>query len=130
MFFAESRRGTPIAGSIGMLFTSNPPVEARAWLRQHLDGFAFAPNRFQRTANALAFVDRLYEEGATEVLVDNPREAGDGSPHADTLLVRFPPDGETRWRLLKFCEREGPDQEVPDDFVLIELAEEFQLWWD
>lgn len=112
-----------------MDFSTHAPVEARAWLTVHREGFAFAVNRFGRTENALAFVEALYAEGATEILIDDPRVDSEGGPHADTLLVGYSGDCDIRWRLERFCEREGPG-EVPDDFTLHQHGDVLRLWWD
>ena len=112
-----------------MDFTARPPVEARAWLRENLDGYAFACNRFQETKNALEFVEALYAEGAAEVLIDDPHVDSEGRPYADTMLVRFT-DAAMGYDLERFCEREGPDPEIPDDFRLDHFEGELRLWWD
>jgi hypothetical protein len=113
-----------------MLITTHPPVEAREWLTGNPNESALATNRFHTTERALAFVEALYAEGATEVLVDDPGVDGSGEPYADTLLVRFRLTGETRWRLEVFCAREGPGDVPPGDFVMDVGQEEIMLWWD
>ena len=112
-----------------MAFTQHPPIEARGWLRSNIAASAFACNRFHTTANALRFVDALYAEGASEVLIDDPGVDSDGQPYADTMLVRFS-DPATGYDLERFCEREGPDPEIPDDFTLDHYEKELRLWWD
>jgi hypothetical protein len=32
--------------------------------------------------------------------------------------------------LERFCEREGPDREIPNDFTLDHYEKELRLWWD
>lgn len=75
------------------------------------------------------YIDRLYAEGASEVLIDDPHVDSEGRPYADTMLVRFS-DPATGYDLERFCEREGPDPEIPDDFVLDDGAHELRLWCD
>ena len=117
-------------GSAMQIITFHPAVEARGWLRGNLNPHAFATNRFQETENALAFVEMLYAAGATEVLVDDPHVDADGQPYADTLLVRFAPDGDTRWKLERLCERAGPGDLPPGDFTMRCGEHEIRLWWD
>jgi hypothetical protein len=112
------------------IITSHPAVEARGWLRGNSNPSAFATNRFQETENALAFVEMLYAAGATAVRVDDPRVDAGGQPYADTLLVRFPPDGDTRWKLERLCENEGPGDVPPGDFTMHCRENEIRLWWD
>ncbi len=82
--------------------------EAREWLKANPSPHAFASNRFQTTADALRFVERLYELGATEVIVDNIMflQRDNWLPYADTFIV-FPPDGVARQRLFEFVEKDG-----------------------
>ena len=78
----------------------------------------------------MAFVDALYAAGATEVLVDNIRPDSEGSPYADTLLVRFSEESDERWRLERLCEDEGPGDVPPGDFTMHVRRNEIELWWD
>lgn len=106
------------------------PVEARVWLRGNRNPSALATNRFCTTEQALAFVEMLYAAGATEVLVDHPGVDADREPYADTLLVRFPPQGNVRWALERLCEEEGPGDVPPGDFTMDVGQHELRLWWD
>jgi hypothetical protein len=112
-----------------MQIISRPAVEARAWLRGNPNPNAFAGNRFDSTECALAFVDALYAEGATLVLVDEPEVNSDGTPYADTLLVRFGAPSSC-WRLQRFCEQEGPGDVPEGDFTIHVFESEIRLWWD
>ena len=82
------------------------------------------------TENALAFVDRLYDAGAAEVLVDNPFVDGDGLPYADTLVVRLSRTADARRMLERFCEEEGPGKVPPGDFTMHTAGDDIRLWWD
>lgn len=113
-----------------MPFNMHSTVEARAWLTANPHESAFATNRFETTARALAFVDALYRAGAIEVLVEEPTVDSSGCPYADTLLVRLPESGHARWTLEEFCRREGPDNVPPGDFVMRVGEHEIMLWWD
>jgi hypothetical protein len=62
--------------------------------------------------------------------VDNPDVDASGEPYADTLLVRFPPTGDAQGHLMDFCEREGPGDVPPGDFVMEVWQHEIMLWWD
>jgi len=103
-------------------------LEARVWLTNNPG--ALAVNRFHTAADARAFVDALYREGATEVLVEHPRVDRSGAPRADGLLVRVPAIGETRWAVERFCRREGPGGVPPGGFVMRAVGREITLWWD
>lgn len=122
--------GTAVAIPSGMDIFLHPAVEARSWLRDHPGESVFAANRFGATKNAAAFVEALYARGAIEVLVEEPDVDAAGEPYADTLLVRFAPDGDARWVLERFCEEEGPGDVPPGDFVMRVGAGEIHLWWD
>lgn len=111
-----------------MQFAVTRSVEARAWLANHPG--ALARNRFRSAAEVRAFVDGLYREGATEVLVENPRVDSDGVPYAETLLIRVPAIGETRWAVERFCRREGPGDLPAEDFVMRAFGREIMLWWE
>jgi len=108
------------------------PPEARAWLNANPSPSAFASNRFHDTASALAFVEQLYEAGATNVAIDNVMflPGDDWLPYADTLLVTLPKDPAQRSTLFDLIEEIGqPDEdagEVPHD----EGQDVVRLWWD
>jgi len=105
-------------------------MEARFWLRSNPNPSAFATNRFGKTQHALAFVDRLYEAGAAEVLVDHPFVDADGFPYADTLVVRISPTADARWMLEQLCAEEGPGDVPPGDFTMHMAGDDIRLWWD
>ena len=109
-------------------------AEASAWLRANWSEHAFATNRFGTTANAIEFVDRLYETGATEICVDNVRMfAHHGwAPYADTLIVRLPDDPSKRSALFDRIELIGrPDENGDHEQAFIDFGQkEVRLWWD
>jgi hypothetical protein len=105
--------------------------DAREWLRAHPSQHAFASNRFPTTQDALAFVERLYELGATKVTIENvmmlPNH--DWLPYADTLIVT-PPGGPARHALVEFIEEEGKPDEDDGEAFGDRGEEHFQVWWD
>lgn len=110
------------------LLSDNP--EARHWLLTNRNTSAFATNKFQGTANAIAFVDRLYAAGAIDVLIDNildEHAAQEGGAYADTLIIHFAADTPSHERLLTICEHaiEGEADGRVDD-----AAGEIRIWWD
>jgi hypothetical protein len=107
--------------------------EAREWLQSNPNESALAGNRFEGTADALAFVEHLYAEGAVHVSVtgisDEPwRIELEGGPYADTLIVELPADGSQRSVLFRICNeeawREGFSPELDSG------QREVLLWWD
>jgi hypothetical protein len=108
-------------------------AEAAAWLRANWGETAFAANRFGATENALAFVNQLYEAGATQVCVDNEMMLPnhDWTPYADTLLVRMPEEPHKRRALFELMEHTGRPDEGGGDWPLIDCGQpQVQLWWD
>jgi hypothetical protein len=94
-------------------------VEARKWLAVHWREFAV--NAF--ATGAEAFVQRLYDLGATKVLVTEIEDFGRG-PSSDTLYVTLPPKGARRERLLNFIQNDGQ----PDELHL--AGNTLRVWWD
>jgi hypothetical protein len=110
-----------------------PQYEAIDWLESNPSPYALAGNRFYSTEDAIAFVEKLYEAGATEVFVTNIydedwRIEAEGGPYADTLIVHLPQDSEKRKKLFQISNdeavREGfsPERDVGQETLL--------LWWD
>ena len=108
-------------------------IPARSWLASNKNDSALATNRFDTTANAAAFVERLFSLGAVEVYVGDPmdeqgRIAREGGPYADTVIVKLPNDPDMRRTLFKLfateARREGftPVADVGQEHYL--------LWWD
>jgi hypothetical protein len=78
--------------------------EARAWLNQNKNDSPLASNRFETKAEAVEFVEKLYESGAEKVYVTNvdydEYEVKEyGGPYADSLIVDLPKDKEKRAKL-------------------------------
>jgi len=88
------------------------------------------PSDRMGTANAIAFVDRLYAAGATEVLIDNildDHAAREGGAYADTLISHFAVDFPSHETLLTICEHAI---EGEADGRVDEAAGEIRIWWD
>jgi hypothetical protein len=105
--------------------------DAAEWLRANPSPHAFASNRFPTTQDAITFVERLCDIGATSVTVDNIMFLpGDNwLPYADTLIVS-PPEGAARRRLFEFIEQDGaPDEDAGEAFA-DRGQSPVRLWWD
>ncbi len=113
--------------SIPEEYTKGP--EARVWLKKNEGESALASNRFGETANALKFVDKLYDAGAVNVIVPEACITADEvEVYADGLLVTLPTEPEKRDRVWQLCReeltREGEDASGdPDEDMVF-------LWWD
>lgn len=73
--------------------------EAVDWLETNFNPCAVASSRFDSTAGALEFVQRLYAAGAKKVSVMHPDDSRlftDGGPYTDTLAAILPEDAEQR----------------------------------
>lgn len=113
--------------------TSKNP-EAIDWLKSNKNLDPLAGNRFKNKAEALEFVEKLYEYGAISVSVsgifdDEERILREGGPYADTLIVHLPLDQNNRKKLFeifnKEIKREGYDEILKD-----EGQKHVDLWWD
>lgn len=103
--------------------------EAKQWLAENKNQNAFASNRFLGTANAVRFVDSLYDAGAEKVYVLEPQEDADtirdeGGPYGDTLVVIMPSDFWKRNRILKIKGKEA----IFDPTAI--NGNELFFWWD
>jgi hypothetical protein len=108
-----------------------PCAEAREWLQARRNRSALATNQFGTTAAALKFVDRLYAEGASCVIVDHismlPQD--EGEPYADELIVVFPGDAR-RKSIFNLIEREGRPDTVDDEQDIVDQGRgSVRLWW-
>lgn len=108
-------------------------LPALPWIDANRGDSAFASNRFGPTAKAREFIEMLFEQGAVEVFVADPREEEDrilteGGPYADTLVVVMPEDPVERAALFKVFDREAgaPTGVVSPD----EGQTRVLLWWD
>lgn len=123
--FERLKRG--VARSLRAPAENYAGPEARHWLRRNRNAAALAVNHFGGTGSAEAFVEELYQLGATNVLVpENCIEKDDGGPYADVLVVELPSDAAVRIALCQRCERELDEREPldPDD------PNPLFLWWD
>jgi hypothetical protein len=110
--------------------------EASNWLRANWHASALASNRFGPTTEAIAFVEQLYDAGATGVAVDNimmlPNH--DWTPYADTLIVELPEEHEQRRALLALMRDVGRPDEDGEESIENLFTDSGQsrvrLWWD
>ncbi len=73
--------------------------EAVDWLETNFNPCAVAASRFESTAEALEFVQLLYDAGAKKVSVidtDDTRLFTDGGPYTDILAAALPENAEKR----------------------------------
>ena len=110
-----------------------PRIDARAWLLENRNLSALASNRFETTAAALRFVNRLYGAGAESVLVSGIRSEpwrleAEGGPYASTLVVVLPQESQKREELFRLSNREAAREglAVEQDHGQRQLV----LWWD
>lgn len=116
---------------VGGLLENVNQKEARLWLSQrrrakqkHLLG------HFDSQRAASAFVDSLYEAGATEVIVPRIYLDEDGNELADAFLVRLPKARAARVRVRKACAllREQslgsiqPDSDIGEEHLYLGMA--------
>ena len=114
--------------------------EALEWLRNNRNPSALAGNRFESTANAIAFVQSLYDAGAESVAI--PKDAilneqwrieESGGPYTESLFVKLPKDSTKRRAVWEICDREFT-REIEDykpsptgSFPNLRVV---KLWWD
>jgi predicted DNA-binding protein YlxM (UPF0122 family) len=111
--------------------------EAREWLKNNKNEYALAGNRFGKTEEALKFVDLLYKNGASLVVISKvgiydevDRIEKEGGTYADSLVVTLPADVKKRNELIEIFKKEASDQgfvfnpneDIKNDKVF--------LWWD
>lgn len=99
-------------------------VDALDWLRN--DAGVLAPYRFDTSAAAVFFVQRLYRSGAVDVVVvdiyDDP--TGENPPYSEVLMVVLPEDTDKRQAIFKLVDQEAINQGY--DYGQTELV----LWWE
>jgi hypothetical protein len=106
-------------------------AEARDWLQARRNPSALATNRFGATADALRFVERLYAEGASCVIVDHIMTLSheEGERYADELIVVLPNDARRR-AIVDLIEHEGRPDTVDDQKEVIDHGRgALKLWW-
>ncbi len=110
--------------------------EALEWLKNNKNPFALASNNFASTADAIDFVEELYDAGAELVIISQKNIRDDdtiikeeGGPYSDAMVVKLSADMLKRKKILNVCaERADPDygtnldNEVKDNMLF--------LWWD
>jgi hypothetical protein len=109
-----------------------PCAEAREWLQARRSPSALATNRFGDTAEASRFVEQLYADGASCVIVDHitARPHDDGEPYADELVVVLPNDAR-RKSIIDRIEHDGRPDTVDDQQAVIDQGRgSLRLWWD
>ena len=130
-----------VGGLLGLLLVSclhstganQPRYEARKWLLGNANPTALASSRFETTAQALRFVDRLVAAGAESVLVtgvlaESWRMKAEGGPYADALIVVLPADDAKRMKLFRLANRESAREGLALQHD--EGQHEIVLWWD
>jgi hypothetical protein len=83
-------------------------------------------------AGALRFVEQLYAEGASCVIVDHIMMLphGECEPYADELIVVYPGD-ERRSAIFDLIERDAQPDTVDDEEHIIDHGRgSIRLWWD
>jgi len=122
-------RGERVQQELSLALKNGP--EARAWLQGNKHPAALASNRFASTAEALSFVEVLYQDGAERVVISplaiRP-EPGAGGEYADALVVKLPTEDGAKEKVLQIGRREAAREGL-------ELGDETQeglmfLWWD
>jgi hypothetical protein len=120
-----------------MPLTCSDGPEALAWLRENRSASALAGNRFESTAAAIAFVETLYQAGATRVFIPQDSIRADeielresGGPYADSLVIELPPlPSPELFRLFEAeAEAEGYDDMKGEESVID--GRYLFLWWD
>jgi len=120
-----------------MPLTCSDGPEALAWLRENRSASALAGNRFESTAAAIAFVESLYQTGATRVFVPQDSIRDDeielresGGPYADSLVIELPPSPSRELFQLFEAEAaaEGYDDMKGEESVID--GRYLFLWWD
>ena len=102
--------------------------EALEWLRHNKNPSALASDRFGETANAIKFVEKLYELGALKVnvigILDEPeRIEEEGGPYATALIADLPQDSENRDKLIEFYKKEMEEQGIEEGEGILEWNE-------
>ncbi|MCM3115718.1 hypothetical protein M3610_10500 [Neobacillus sp. MER 74] len=102
--------------------------EALEWLRHNKNPSALASDRFGETANAIKFVEKLYELGALKVNVigildESERIDEEGGPYATALIVELPQDSENRDKLIEFYKKEMEEQGIEEGEGILEWNE-------
>jgi hypothetical protein len=110
-----------------------PRFEARRWLLGNRNPSALASSRFETTAAALRFVDRLVAAGAESVFVTGVssepwRVKAQGGPYADALVIVLPEDNARREDLFRLINREVVKAGMPVQYD--EGQEDMLLWWN
>ena len=113
-----------------LLALKNGP-EARGWLQGNKHPAALASNRFASTAEALNFVQDLYQNGAERVVVSPPAirpEPAAGGEYADALVIKLPNDAAAKEKVIAIGQKEAARDGL-------ELGSETNdglmfLWWD
>jgi hypothetical protein len=112
--------------------------EASEWLKRNAHEAALASNRFDSTAEGLAFVEKLYAAGAKRVFVPQDTIIADeeelvelGGPSSDTLVIELadcavPVQLEQLYR--QEATVEGFDRDT-DPLPVID-GKYLVLWWD
>ncbi len=98
-------------------------LEAKKWIIENWVGLeetqdgAFAGHVFDTKEDALNFVDKLYELGATKVLVGEVKGYSQNEPdrpYADELIVELPEDSTKRQEIFSFLKASEPSEDYKE----------------
>jgi hypothetical protein len=101
--------------------------EAKKWITENWVGIddetqdgIFAGHVFDTKEDALEFVDKLYELGATEVLIGDIKGYTENSPekpYADELIIEIPNNPSQRQEIFSFLNnfREKPSEDYSEE---------------
>ena len=112
--------------------------EARQWLSTNNNQYsALAGNRFASTAEALAFVGRLYGAGAVKVTIprdaiydDERRIREEGGAYADAIVVTLPTEGSAREVLINIARQEALARGMAFDPTTDISRNNILIWWN
>ena len=115
----------------------NDGPEALQWLRSNGHESALASNRFESTAEAIAFVEQLYAAGAGRVfvpadaIVDDEEERAMGGAYSDSLVIELSASDVPEALSKLYCDEatlEGYDlRHEPPPII---DGRYLYLWWD
>lgn len=111
--------------------------EAQKWLEENENPCALAGKRFKSTKEALSFVKKLYQMGATHVSIgdlwDEPwRLEKEGGPYTTSLHVKLPDNSIKQKAFFDLWETEKMNQKEIHLEALLdqESVKMLSFWWD
>ncbi len=108
----------------------NNSHEARTWLKNNKNPHAFVKNRFKDKKAALEFINKFYQNGAVELIIDHIKKEEwrikkEGGPYADTLVIELPADFQKRTEIFKLYSKEAknggyePENDEGQDIIIL-----------